>query len=111
LIAGLLFAAFSVIAVANYLLAGIQRLVIITLIDKTRILAIITTIIAPARGGAAAFRIQTFSFLICHLIPLISLIPLFFSAADNVYPPAVMEILLPTRSLLITHLRKSRRFL
>jgi hypothetical protein len=65
----LLFATFNVIAVANYLLAGIQRLVIITLIDKTWILAIITTIIAAARSGATAFRIQTFSFLFYHLIP------------------------------------------
>jgi hypothetical protein len=68
LIVGLLFAAFNVIAVANYLHAGIDRLVIITLIDKTRILAIITTIIAAARSGATAVRIQTFSFLFYHLI-------------------------------------------
>lgn len=70
-------AAFNVIAVANYLLAGIQRLVIITLIVKARILAIITTVIATARSGATAFRIQTFSFFFYHLIPL------FFLAADN----------------------------
>ena len=87
---GLFFAAFNVIAVANYLLAGIQRLVIITLVDKTRFLAIITTIIATARSGATAFRIQTFSFLFYHLILL------FFLAADNAAAAAVMEIILPT---------------
>ncbi len=70
-------AAFNAVAVANYLLAGIQRLVIITLVAKARILAIITTIIAIARSGATAFRIQTISFLFYHLIPL------FFLAADN----------------------------
>jgi hypothetical protein len=90
LIVGLLFAAFDVIAVANYLLAGIQRLVIITFVAKARILAIITTIIATARSRATAFRIQTFSFLFYHLIPL------FFLAADNADATAVMEILLPT---------------
>jgi hypothetical protein len=90
LIVGLLFAAFDVIAVANYLLAGIQRLVIITLVVKARILAIIATIIATARSRTTAFRIQTFSFLFYHLIPL------FFLAADNADATAVMEILLPT---------------
>jgi len=98
-------AAFSVIAVANYLLAGIQRLVIITLIAKARILAIITTVIATARSGATAFRIQTFSFFFYHLIPL------FFLAADNADAPAVMEILLPTWSLSVNNpSSKSRRF-
>jgi hypothetical protein len=98
---GLFFAAFNVIAVANYLLAGIQRLIIITLVAKTRILAIIAT----ARSGATAFRIQTFSFLFYHLIPL------FFLAADNADAPAVMEILLPTWSLSVNNpSSKSRRF-
>jgi hypothetical protein len=102
---GLLFAAFNVIAVTNYLLAGIQRLVIITLVAKTRILAIITTIIATARSGATAFRIQTFSLLFYHLILL------FFLAADNAAAPAVMEILLPTWSLSVNNpSSKSRRF-
>ena len=80
MIVGLLFAAFDVIAVANYLLAGIQRLVIITFVDKARILAIITTIIATARSGATAFRIQTFSFFY-HLTLR------FFLAADNADAP------------------------
>jgi hypothetical protein len=88
---GLLFAAFNVIAVANYLLAGIQRLIIITLVAEARILAIIATIIATARSRATAFRIQTFSFLFYHLTLR------FFLAADNADAHAVMEILLPFR--------------
>jgi hypothetical protein len=54
---GLLFEAFNVITVANLFHAGIHRPVIIAQVTKTRILAIITAIIAPAGSGAIAFRI------------------------------------------------------
>jgi hypothetical protein len=66
LIASLLFEAFNVIAVANLFHAGIHRPVIIDQVATTRILAIITAIIAPAGSRAIAFRIQTFAFLFDH---------------------------------------------
>jgi hypothetical protein len=72
--------AFNVIAVAIRLHAGIYRLVIIALVAKTRVLAIITAIIAAAWCRATAFRIQTFSFLFYHLTPLVFLV---IGNADN----------------------------